>query len=122
MDEELKRRLEESGADVRTTIGRFMGNEAMYQKFLGKFLDDQNYQNLGKYLSEGNFEEAYKCAHTLKGVAANLGLDPIQKTSSDLVEELRGKKPEEVDAARADALWHEVEKAYGVFHDIISGM
>ena len=34
-------------------------------------------------------EAAFRGAHTLKGVAANLGLTGLQKTSSELTEALR---------------------------------
>ena len=120
MDEKFKSLLEENGVDVKNTIKRFMGKEEMYQKFLGKFMSDQNYDNLGKNLEEKNYEEAYKCAHTLKGVTANLGLDPIQSVVSDLVEELRGKKAEEVDEMKVNAKWQDVKSTYERFYEIIS--
>lgn len=120
MEDSFKSLLKENGVDVEATIRRFMGNEAMYQKFLGKFIDDQNYNSLGKYLEVKDYEEAYKCAHTLKGVTANLGLIPIQQVVSELVEELRGKKAEEVDEVRANAKWQEVKSAYERFYEIIS--
>lgn len=120
MDENFRRQLEENGVEVGSTINRFMGNEAMYLKFLGKFLEDKNCINIGKNLEEENYEEAYKCAHTLKGVAANLGLEPLQKTVAVLVEELRGKKNEEVDSKRADEEWQKVKKTYEQIFDIIS--
>ncbi len=120
MDEGFKKKLEEGGADVGATLRRFMGNENMYLKFLKRFPEDPNYRNLGTSLEAGNYEEAFKCAHTLKGVAANLGLVPVQTVVSGLVEELRNKKNEDVDAAKANAMWQELEKAYGRFVEIIS--
>ena len=59
MEDKFKQQLVESGADVETTLKRFMGNEAIYQKFLGKFPNDPNYLNLGKNLEEGSFVAAY---------------------------------------------------------------
>lgn len=120
MDEAFKNELKEAGADVETTVRRFMGNEAMYEKFLKKLLDNPNFDNLNVNMEAKNYEEAYKDAHTLKGVAANLGLDPVQKTTSDLVEELRGKKNEEVDEARAVAAWKELQVVYQKFYELIS--
>lgn len=120
MDEAFKNALKEAGADVETTVRRFMGNEAMYEKFLKKLLDNPNFDNLNVNMEAKNYEEAYKDAHTLKGVAANLGLDPVQKTTSDLVEELRGKKNEEVDEARAVAAWRELQEVYRKFYELIS--
>lgn len=119
MEDKFKSQLVESGADVETTLKRFMGNEAIYQKFLGRFPDDPNYHNLGKNLEEGAFEAAYECAHALKGVVGNLGLTPIFDRVSDLVEELRNKAPEDVNVERAKEEWQEVKKVYEKFIVII---
>ncbi len=120
MDEKFRQQLEECGADVETTLKRFMNNDAIYQKFLGKFPNDPNYANLGTNLETGAFEEAYKCAHALKGVVGNLGLTPIYEKVSTLVEELRNKAAEEVDAARANELWQEIKKVYEQFIGVIN--
>lgn len=120
MEENFKSILEENGADVKSTLRRFMGNEGMYMKFLKRFPEDPNYQNLGVSLEAGNYEEAFRCAHTLKGVAANLGLVPVQTAVSGLVEELRSKSIEEVDAEKANAMWQDLKKVYGQFVEIIN--
>lgn len=120
MEENFKSILEENGADVKSTLRRFMGNEGMYMKFLKRFPEDPNYQNLGVSLEAGNYEEAFRCAHTLKGVAANLGLVPVQTAVSGLVEELRSKSNEEVDAEKANAMWQDLKKVYGQFVEIIN--
>lgn len=120
MDEKFRQQLEECGADVETTLKRFMNNDAIYQKFLGKFPNDPNYANLGTNLETGAFEEAYKCAHALKGVVGNLGLTPIYEKVSTLVEELRNKAAEEVDAARANELWQGIKKVYEQFIGVIN--
>jgi len=120
VNDQYRSQLEQNGADVQTTVKRFMGNEAMYERFLGKFLKDENYAKLIRELEQKNYEEAFKCAHTLKGVAANLGLTPIYTASSELTELLRDKKPEEVDVAAADAKKEEIEASYAVFSGIIS--
>lgn len=120
MDDKFSKQLEECGADVETTLKRFMGNDAIYQKFLGKFPGDPNYAKLGTNIEAGAFEEAYKCAHALKGVVGNLGLTPIYEKVSTLVEELRNKASEDVDAARANELWQEIKKVYEQFIDVIN--
>lgn len=120
MDDKFRKQLEECGADVETTLKRFMNNDAIYQKFLGKFPNDPNYANLGTNLEAGAFEEAYKCAHALKGVVGNLGLTPIYEKVSALVEELRNKAAEEVDAARANELWQEIKTVYEKFISVIN--
>lgn len=105
MDAAFKAELEEMGMDVDTTVKRFMGNEALYLKFLYKYQADQSVANIQQYIADQNAEEAFKSAHTLKGVAANLGLDPIAQHASDIVELLRGKSLfSEVDTDRLNAL------------------
>ncbi len=120
MEEGYKRRLEENGVELKMTLRRFMGNEDMYVKFLKRFLDDGSYKALGDCLEAGTYEEAFRAAHTLKGVAANLGLTPVQAAASELVEELRGKKSEEVDTEKAMAMWQELTKEYERFVKLIS--
>lgn len=113
MDTTFKTALEEMGMNVDTTINRFMGNEALYLKFLNKFQADQSVANIQKYIAEQNTEEAFKSAHTLKGVAANLGLDPIAQYASDIVEIFRGKTQfSEVDTDKLSILNEELKKIY----------
>lgn len=119
MDESFKSKLIESGADVESTLKRFMGNEAMYEKFLKKFTDNSNYSGLEESIRTKDYEEAFKCAHTLKGVSANLGLDPIYKAASDLTEEVRGKANDEVNGERVQEIWQELQKVYQLFSDLL---
>lgn len=119
MDESFKSKLIENGADVENTLKRFMGNEAIYEKFLKKFMDNSNYSGLAESIQAKDYEEAFKCAHTLKGVSANLGLDPIYKAASELTEEVRGKANDEVNSERVQEIWQELQKAYQLFSDLL---
>ncbi len=120
MNEKCKSELQKNGADVKSALRSFMGKEEMYEKYLVKFLaEDPNYDNLMSSLESKNYEEAFRCAHTLKGVSVNLGLLPLYKEASELTEALRGKKPEEVDTAAVDAIKEEVKTTYHIFADII---
>ena len=60
-------------------------NDALIEKFLIKFLADESYTNIFKNLEAQNLEEAFRAAHTLKGVCQNLGLDRLYKSSYDAV-------------------------------------
>ena len=59
------------------------------RKFLLKFLDDKSYADLERTLSEGDYKEAFRAAHTLKGVAANLAFTELMERVSELTEQLR---------------------------------
>ncbi len=112
MNEELKNQLLEYGALVEETIARFMGNEKLYEKFMLKFRDDKNYGKLKEHLESGDYAEAFKDAHTLKGVAANLGLQPMQGPLVRLNELLRSGQEADVDAAQAAGQMEELARQY----------
>ena len=121
MDANFKAALEEMGMDVDNTVKRFMGNETLYLKFLNKFQADQSVASIQQYIAEQNAEEAFKSAHTLKGVAANLGLDPIAQHASDIVELFRGKTQfSEVDTDKLAALNEELKNKYDALMKLLT--
>lgn len=113
MDANFKAALEGMGMDVDNTVKRFMGNETLYLKFLNKFQTDQSIASIQQNLADQNAEETFKSAHTLKGVAANLGLDPIAQYASEITELLRGKASfSETDTDRLNTLNMELKDKY----------
>lgn len=75
---------------------RRLRSEALIRKFTLKFLEDQSYPLLKQALGDNNYEEAFRGAHTLKGVCQNLSFDRLYEVSSELTELLRdrtGEKP-----------------------------
>ncbi len=95
MDEELKEKLIQAGVDVNSALERFMGNSALMIKFLKKFPADENYNILVTSLEADNFDDAFKAAHTLKGLCGNLSLTKLQSVVSEQTELLRaGNGPE----------------------------
>ena len=121
MDAHFKTALEEMGMDVDNTVKRFMGNETLYLKFLNKFQADQSVASIQQYITEQNAEEAFKSAHTLKGVAANLGLDPIAQHASDIVELFRGKTQfSEVDTDKLATLNEELKNKYDALMKLLT--
>jgi len=120
MNESFKQKLAENGADVQGTLSRFAGNEAIYSKFLLKFKADPNFQALKQSLDGENMEEAFKAAHTLKGVSINLGLMPIYEAASAMSELLRGKTSvAETDADQVKKQWDILEEKYYLFMNLI---
>ena len=81
------------GGDYKITMERFMGNEALYIRLLGMLFQDENLDLLGRALDSGDLSGAFSAAHTLKGVAANLGLTPLYKAVGAMVEPLRTGEP-----------------------------
>lgn len=94
------------GGNYDGVLGR-LRSERLVQKFVLKFLDDPSYQNLLKALEEGNYEEAFRASHTIKGVCQNLDFTRLYESSHDLTEALRnGWSPE------AEALLRRVTEDY----------
>ena len=81
--------------DFEGTLGR-LGSEKLVERFALKFLADESYPNLIKAMGEENYENAFRAAHTLKGVGLNLGFTRLHEASDLLTEALRGgSKPED---------------------------
>lgn len=86
-------------------LGR-LRSERLVQKFVLKFLEDGSYDLLCRSMAEENYEEAFRAAHTLKGVCQNLSFDQLYGSSAKLCEALRGgyhpEAPALVEQVRAD--------------------
>ena len=94
------------GGDFEGVKGR-LPSEKFIQKYVLKFLDDGSYDLLVRSMEAGNYEEAFRAAHTIKGVCQNLGFTALMSSSSRLTEALRsGVTPE------APALAKEVAADY----------
>lgn len=89
MNEEKQKRLQELGVDTEELLARFMGNEALMTRFLGKFPQDENFGRLEQALEAGDAAGAYAAAHTLKGVTGNLSLARLYQLVCAVVEPLR---------------------------------
>lgn len=82
--------LAENGVDMERVMTRFMENEALYIKFLKRFAEeDKSYQDMQRYFKEESYEDAFKAAHSLKGLLANLGLEDIMGSVAVITEKLR---------------------------------
>lgn len=95
MTDEAKQELLNAGVDLEGAMERFLHNEAMYEKFLKKFLADPNYQELVAAVEEKDCNRAFTASHTLKGVCGNLALQGLFFAIRDQVECFRSGKFEE---------------------------
>ena len=107
---------EQMGADFDNVLGR-LGSEQMVQRFALKFLNDTSYQTLEETLKEKNVEQAFRAAHTLKGVCLNLGFDNLFTVSSELTEKLRAG---ELDGT--EELFEKVKEQYEITVKAIRGI
>ena len=81
-----------------------LGSEAMIKRFAVKFLDDPTFNELEQALEAGN---AFRAAHTMKGICLNLGFDKLYEVSAALTEQLRGRE-----IAGSEAIYQQVVEQY----------
>ncbi len=116
MEKTEKELLEQHGFDVDGTMKRFLNNEQLYRKCLKKFLDDESMDKLKTAWKEGNAEEGFKAAHSMKGFISNLGMEKLHHSLDPVVETLRaGSLPE---AEELDAL----ETIYREMYELIENI
>ncbi|MCI9136997.1 MAG: Hpt domain-containing protein [Lachnospiraceae bacterium] len=94
MNQEIKESLSAAGVNMEDAMERLMNNEMLFERLLMKFKNDSNFAGLEKALDEKNYDEAFHCAHTLKGVAGNLGMEELTNADIVVVEKLRSQNYE----------------------------
>ncbi len=87
--------------------------------FIIKFLDDKSYEGVIENIEKRDYEEAFKSAHSLKGVTANLGIEPIRAVAAQITDMLRNKPAEEVDVLQLDECKNKLQEAYDSFRKIV---
>lgn len=88
------------GADSANVVRR-LGNETFVRKYLKKFAEDTTVGDLNRYVAEKEYENAFRAAHTVKGLALNLELLPLNGIIVDLTEILRKAVPESDDKIKS---------------------
>ena len=76
------------GGDYEEVLGR-LRTESLVQKFVLKFPSDPSFRLLEDSLSAENWSEAFRAAHTIKGVCQNLSFTALYRSSALLCEDLR---------------------------------
>lgn len=77
--------------DLEDAAERFMKNDDLFKKFLFRFPAEEGFRDLFNLLDEGKIEEAFKVAHSLKGVAANLALKSLNEALKPISDILKAK-------------------------------
>ncbi len=82
------------GGDYDDVTARLHG-ERLVRKFVLKYLDDPSFDLLCTSMAAKNYEEAFRAAHTIKGMCQNLSFTKLLDSSSRLSDALRhGWTPE----------------------------
>lgn len=82
------------GCDIPSAMERLGGDKGLYVDCLKLFAKDENFANLEKTLQAKDYEEAFNCAHGLKGVAANLSLGPLLNSITTVSDALKHNEPD----------------------------
>lgn len=90
-------KLKAEGVDYDMALERFVGNRALYERFLKKFLEDKHVADAKEAYSQKNCQELFEQVHALKGVAGTLGMDSLYKVSAELVNAMRNEKYDAID-------------------------
>lgn len=85
----LRECYESIGSDYDATVARMCGKESVLEKFVRKFVEDPTYSTLISSFESGDIENAFRMAHTLKGICLNLGFKKLYESASALTEALR---------------------------------
>jgi len=95
-----------SGLDVAGGLRRVLGKEAVYLSILRKFVFGQKsaLQTMRRALEAGDRASAERGAHTLKGLAGNIGAATIPTLAAELEAALHDRQPDERIAVLLDAL------------------
>ncbi len=89
MEEKILSELEACGVNLSGVLQRFMGNKGIYMKMLPLVKKDTSFAGLKEALLKEDYKKAFEQAHTLKGVAGNLGFDNVLESLVPVVEILR---------------------------------
>ena len=79
-----------TGGSYEDAKARFQSDERII-RFLRMLPGDDSMDNLTAAVEANDPQTAFRAAHTLKGVALNLGLTALAEQSSAMTEALRGK-------------------------------
>ena len=90
---ELRQVYEQLQGDYHSAIKRLMSEKFM-KKYLKKFIDNKMDEAIMRALDAKDYETAFREAHNLKGVCANLNLDRLKVSASELTEALRSGQPQ----------------------------
>jgi two-component system sensor histidine kinase/response regulator len=87
------------GISVESGLARVGGNQALYRKLLSRFRDSQEtaVEDIQAALGAGDVETATRLAHTVKGVAGNLGAEALYRAAAALEKAIKEGQKETVE-------------------------
>lgn len=110
---------------VKEAYGKLGGNyvdltyrvgEDMILRLISLFVRDTSYSDICMALEKEDYESAFNAAHTLKGIALNMGLTILAEKASVLTEALRSRG----DNSDSQPFFAELEEVYKETYTVLS--
>ena len=87
----VKELYENIGGSLDSAL-RVLQMEKLVAKFVVRYLNEESCEKLLSAYESGNAQVVFESAHAMKGVCANLGLDRLSETASEICEQFRPGK------------------------------
>lgn len=84
----LKELYDRAGGGYEEILGRF-GQDEFIDMFVKAFVDEPSFGQLKAAMESGDMQEAFKMAHTLKGVCDNISFTRLREDAYSITEALR---------------------------------
>jgi CheY-like chemotaxis protein len=87
------------GISIEKGLKTVIGNEKLYRKLLGQFYESNRnvVPEIKNTLEAGDMETAARLAHTVKGVAGNLGAEALFPAAADLEQAIKAEEMDGLD-------------------------
>lgn len=115
----LEEFYEKVGGSYSETLSR-LRKDAMIVKYLGFFDKDTSYADLESAYAARDWKQVFAASHTLKGVAANLGLEGLRAAASDICENCREKDPDDTVQAQFDQVKAQYSNACAAIGELLA--
>lgn len=87
--------LKDLGVDVDGGLRRINGNETLYRRLLGSFVNTIKDKYVQTDFDASDCTETIEKVHTIKGTSGNLSITPIYESYTEILNLLRGGQPEQ---------------------------
>lgn len=115
----IKEFYDSIGGSYEKALPRLM-KDKLIEKYVLKFPNDPTFNQLSDTVNAEDWETAFKCAHTFKGVTLNLSFEKLSAAAVLLTDTLRPESPDRTNSVKLKALLEDVKSNYQIVINAIS--